>query len=198
MRSCLFNIRLAVLCVVLLSTACNQTPPPSPTQRQRTLQEWTDDLKSPDEKTRMWAAVMLGELGPSAKPALPALVAALSDPNRVVRDRVVWALVFIDPTGKEVLIHLYAPLKDTDAGVRTTTVKAIGRLGPAAEPAIPELERLLQDPAPSVRMAAAYALVEIGPAAEKSRGYLLDVSQNDRDPAVRQAAADAAKQLLRD
>jgi HEAT repeat protein len=198
MRSCLFDVRLAVACVVLLSSACGQTPPPSPTPRERTLQEWTNDLKSPDEKTRMWAAVMLGEIGPSGKPALPALVAALNDPNRLVRDRAVWALVFIDPTGKEVLIHLYAPLKDMDAGVRTTTVKAIGRLGPSAEPAIPELERLLQDPAPSVRIASAQALVEIGPAAEKSRGFLLDVSQNDRDPAVRQAAWEAAQRLAKD
>jgi HEAT repeat protein len=187
---------LAVCCAIMLCGCGDRASESGATQRLPTVQEWVNDLHAPEEQKRLKAVMALGEMGPTAKAALPALIAALRDPNRLVRVEVVWSLVFIDPTGDEVLIHLYVAVKDPDVGVRTTAVQAIGKLGPRAAPAIPELERLLLDPAPAVRLAAVQALVDMGPKAHSSRAFLEDISEHDRDLAVRQAAAAAARGMV--
>jgi HEAT repeat protein len=191
-------VRVALFLGLALAGGCSKAQPSAETTRGITWRDWTQDLSSPDETTRWKAAIGLAEMGQTAKPALPALIAAINDPSRIVRERAVWALVHVDPTGNQVLIHLYTALKDADPGVRTTAVRAIGKLGASGEPAIPELERLLLDPAPSVRMASVQTLADLGPLAQRSVRYLIDVSNRDPDPAVRQAATDAAMRLTKE
>jgi HEAT repeat protein len=175
--------------------ACNGSPPPSATNGLPTLQDWVNDLRSPNESTRLMAATALGEMGPEAKSALPALASTIDDPSPKVRMSVVWSLVHVDPTGKEVLVYLYSAMKDDDVGVRVYAVKAVGKLRAGGAQAAPELERLLKDPAPRVRKATAEAFAAIGPAANNSRPYLVDVSNHDPDASVREAAARAVEAL---
>ena len=45
----------------------------------------SEALKDPTPEVRRMAVVALAEIGPEARPALPALVQALRDPHQVVR-----------------------------------------------------------------------------------------------------------------
>jgi len=145
-------------------------------------------LREGNENSRAVAANSLANLGADARPAVPALIAALKDPSIDVRSSVLGALAEIrvpDPT------PLIPSLQDKEAEIREAAVSAIGRaltldgkaliaiaqrladeaedvkvqarwtlegLGASAEPAIATLRKLLRDPDESVRDAARMAL----------------------------------------
>lgn len=106
-------------------------------------------LLDPDESTRRCAAETLGEYGPAAKGALPALVPLLDDSTRGVRlaiARVIWQ---IDSDSARVmpviLSELRAPLDADWMPERTVkAVKLLADIGPAAERALPDLVAILQ------------------------------------------------------
>ncbi|MBI3270386.1 MAG: HEAT repeat domain-containing protein [Planctomycetes bacterium] len=54
-------------------------------ERQRFVRRCVDGLRAADPAVRVAAAQALGEVGPSAEPAEPALDAALADPDAGVR-----------------------------------------------------------------------------------------------------------------
>jgi HEAT repeats/HEAT repeat len=186
--------------LVLVSTlalgGCGQSSlPPGEKPPTPTLAEWSNDLKSSDEKTRWTAAYVLGDMGRQARPALPALAAALNDPSWVVRCQVVESLVYIDPQGEQVVGPLVEALHDPEPRVRAEVAKALARLGPAAGPAVRELTNRLKDDVCEVRVHAANALGSIGSAADVARPHLRIVASNDDEPAVREAAAEALRRI---
>ena len=100
---------------------------------------------------------MLGEMGPRAKSALPALVSALQDDT--LRDSVVDALVKI---GEGAVKALDAALDNANPQVRLGAALALGRIGPNARPAIRSLNYVSRtDKVPAVRQAAEEALAKI-------------------------------------
>jgi hypothetical protein len=89
------------LAVVLLATPAAAQQKAS-NQRQaaaegRPLSAWIQDLKSPAPQTRNAAAYAISGMGPAAKAAVPALIAALDDPAASVRYPVCVALREIGP-----------------------------------------------------------------------------------------------------
>jgi HEAT repeat protein len=68
-----------------------------PVSRGRPLSEWITDLKADAPSVRNAAAYEIASLGPSAKAAVPALIAALDDPDPAVRFPVTVALGEIGP-----------------------------------------------------------------------------------------------------
>ena len=70
-------------------------------------------------------------------------------------------------------------------------------MGPNGAPAVRDLLVTLQDPDPLVREAAAFAVGDIGPTNFNERVVpaLLEVLENDKDPKVRQAAAQKLEPL---
>lgn len=73
-------------------------------------------------------------------------------------------------------------------------VIALGNRGASARPAVPALAGVLcQDPRPDLRALAAWALGQIG--GDEAREALVRARDRDRDPAVRQAAAEALATL---
>ena len=68
-----------------------------PVSRGRPLSEWIADLKAAAPATRNAAAYEIAGLGPAAKPAVPALIEALDDPDAAVRFPVTVALGEIGP-----------------------------------------------------------------------------------------------------
>jgi HEAT repeat protein len=113
--------------------------------------------------SRVVGAEMLGECGPLARSALPALLKRLKDKQDDVRVATAEALVKIDPDthSKEALGVLSGELKNHDALIRILAAEALGRLGPRAKEAEAALESILKDPEPEVRQAAGQALKKV-------------------------------------
>ncbi len=121
-------------------------------------------LLSRDAATRLRAAKALGDLGPAAKGAAPALLAVLGDTDADVRRGAITALRLVQPGAKppEALVKAIAvDLKDPDANLRLLAVRTLGRIGPPAAGVAADLEALRADPDADVRRAAADALIRV-------------------------------------
>lgn len=141
----------------------------------------------------------LHALGPAS---LPALAAALRDPDADLRRAVAIALdvlgggwwQFADGGPRldlrPVLPALLQALRDSDPDVRAWAARDIGDIGAPAVAAVPRLRALVRGPDAGSRAGACSALGAIGPAA---RVALPDLQRalGDASPAVRGAARDA-------
>src|SRR5579883_219844 len=126
----------------------------------------TQQLVSRDPSTRLRAAKALGDLGPAAKNAIPALMTILGDPDGDVRRATIAAIRIIQPTEKppeEVIRAIARDMRDPDPNVRLVAVRTLGRIGLPAAVIAPELSFLRGDPDPDVRRAAAEAYGRILP-----------------------------------
>jgi len=109
------------------------------------------DLRGPDWDRRVMAAAMLGSLGAAAKPALPALLDGLKDPEATVLYRTAATLTLgqIGPEAKEAIPALIELLRarDTRPGLdpsdtdlwhqaRANAAYALGHIGPADTAAV--------------------------------------------------------------
>lgn len=110
--------------------------------------------------TRVVGARSLGECGPAARAALPALVKRLKDRDGPVRVASAMALVKIAPGQHTTaaVATLTGDLKDTDVLTRVLAADALAELGPRARAARPALEAALKDPEGEVSKAAGRAL----------------------------------------
>lgn len=113
--------------------------------------------------SRVVGAQMLGECGPIASAAVPALVHRLKDKQDDVRIAAAEALLKIAPEkNHEAAIGvLTEELKNRDVLTRILAAEALGRLGPVAQETAPALESVLKAPEAEVRQAAEQALKKI-------------------------------------
>jgi lysophospholipase L1-like esterase len=151
-------------------------------------------LGSPDSYVVAFAAWSLGNLGASARAAVPALVQALAreDTNAVVAA----ALARIGPAAAGAVGVLVEALRSDNADRRWRAARTLGRIGPPAEAAVPLLATALADPNNAVRQHAARALGRIGPAARPAAAALQRATGDD-DPRVRREARQALERLAR-
>jgi HEAT repeat protein len=89
-------------------------------------------LKEGDDSSRAGAASALGDLGPGAKTAVPALAAALRDEYEGVREQAARALGQIGPDAKAAVPALQVTLRDTVDPVRLAAADALKKIDPAA------------------------------------------------------------------
>ena len=113
--------------------------------------------KRPDDvPVRRYLALVLGRLGDRS--AVPALVAAASDPDVDTRLYAVWALGRIgDPAGVEPVL---AASQSEDPALRKMAAYVLGQFGDKR--AIPRLAVLAEDRTADVRWNAAIALAQLG------------------------------------
>jgi HEAT repeat protein len=134
----------------------------------------------------------LRELGPQARPALPALAAATHDESFGVRAVAVQALASVGGGGTDSVTALTEAMHGSaDGDYRWKAARALGQLGPAAVAAAPALVQALSDDNGHVRREAAIALGRIGPAAEAVAAIPLASVLEDPDPTIRVVAARA-------
>jgi len=116
-----------------------------------------EKLKTGDRNVRIEAAKELAKMGPAAKDAVPALVAALKeeDPERSLHIEVSNALEKIGAAAVPALIEA---LKDREAYTRRRAAMILGEIGPPAKDAVPALVAALKDESLWVRAYAARAL----------------------------------------
>lgn len=146
-------------------------------------------LRSGDEAARIAAAQRLASLGPGARDAVEALMAALDDtPN--VRVAAVRALGKIGPDAAP-SARVLAGMLVHDPDDRRTIARAMADIGP---PSVRHLRKLLQHEKTDVRVAAIEALGWIGPAAKAAAGDLIGLMR-DKEQTVRIAAANAVRSV---
>ncbi len=112
---------------------------------------------------RAAGARALGAMGKAARPAVPALFAALADPSESVRFEAAQALSRLEP-GPADVPSLAAALSSRDAYVRGFAAWALGNLGPAAAEAVPALVTALNEDETATVVAAALARIGTGAA----------------------------------
>ena len=96
-------------------------------------------LDSADAAARTRAATSLGDLGPSARPALPRLILALRDDSKNVRRAAVKALEKVG--GPEIEAPLIDKLRDRDKYVRESAANVLRRRGtPRARKALKDFK----------------------------------------------------------
>ncbi|TWU13925.1 putative lyase [Symmachiella macrocystis] len=119
-----------------------------------------------DENSRQLAAMILGEMGPGAKPAVDNLIQAIDDKNELVKRDVIVALALIGPDASKASDKLIALLDDPDAAARPAAAFALGKIG--EKRAIPILERtaIVKDN-DRLRLASAHALITLDPTNDK-------------------------------
>jgi S1-C subfamily serine protease len=103
------------------------------------------DLSEKDPQVRVHALVAMSELGPAARPALPALVKATNDKEEVVRRHALDVLEKIGTPAVSDLPVLIEALRDPNMDLRLYAVRALGKMGAAAHDAAPALQEVLKD-----------------------------------------------------
>ncbi|HVM49459.1 MAG TPA: HEAT repeat domain-containing protein [Candidatus Acidoferrum sp.] len=119
---------------------------------------------------RTAAAERLGEIGPPAGAAIPALLQVLEGADRPSRPSAALALGRIQREPQTVIPRLAALLGDSQDGVPEMAATALGLWGSRAKAAVPKLLPLLKAPDRELQAAAATALKQICPEAAQSAG----------------------------
>ena len=91
----------------------------------RTVRRLIRALRDEDEEVRAEAADRLGEMGPAADAAIPALVAALGDDDPSVRCRVAQALDRVGVGAGEAGLAVEGVLRDEDGEVRAVAARLL-------------------------------------------------------------------------
>ena len=124
------------------------------------IQALTQTLEDEDEDVREAAIQALGEIGPQAVEAVPALIDTLQEhEDHDVREAGAEVLGMIGPDAKEAVPALIQTLEE-DFWVREAAAEALGEIGPE-EGVVPALIQALEDAGPSVSRSAADALEAI-------------------------------------
>src|SRR6516165_11708223 len=117
--------------------------------------DWVAALNSSDPLQRRLAADALGEIGRTAREAVPAVTEALRDPVSFVRVWAAAALARVEPESPDAIPALVAGTRDEIYFVRSLAAWHLGRLGPR-HPGIAaaewQLRELLNDIDPSVHV----------------------------------------------
>jgi HEAT repeat protein len=114
-----------------------------------------------DPETGVVVSAALARIGPAARAAVPALVAALRSEDSGRRWRAARTLGRIGPGAGEAVPALVAALRDPNEGVRRHAARALGRIAPATGPAAAALQRATGDPDRAVRREAEKALEDL-------------------------------------
>ncbi|MDB6019914.1 MAG: repeat-containing protein [Pedosphaera sp.] len=140
---------------------------------------------------------ILQELGPDARPAVPALIEALNRNSPALQLRSAYALSKINLQVQAPIPVMVNLLTNQSIQVRAGAACVLGEFGPKAATAVPLLLLAVQNPDVSLRSMSARALGLIGPAAVPATPFLIQ-NLDDKNGEVLMWTAKALGQLGRD
>jgi HEAT repeat protein len=149
-------------------------------------------------QARYWACLILAEIGPEAKEAVPELVACLKDDDAEIRREAIAALGRIGPSAKQAVPAIANALADQDAGVRYTAAYSLGVIGPEAAGAMAALQKLSGEKDPLMQIVSGWALLRLDPKNEASRKAIMELGLTCADhenPRVRAAVVNVLADL---
>lgn len=123
----------------------------------------TRELRAIKVDRRVHAAQTLGRLGPSAAPAVRALVSALSDPSFAVQAEVLITLAHIGPAARDAIPGLILVLKGKDSRLYGGVIDTLGAIGHDAAASVPLLLDFLKGDDQQLATSACLALLKILP-----------------------------------
>lgn len=119
------SISLLALALITVRVEAQGKKHKEPEFEGRSLSSWIGDLKGLAPQTRNAAAYAISGMGADAKPAVPALIEALKDPEAAVRFPVCIALREIGPAAKEAVPALTEALDDRNDDVSAMARQAL-------------------------------------------------------------------------
>ncbi len=138
---------------------------------------------------RLFALDGLATLGAAAKPALPALIAMLTEKDAVQKRKAILVIGQIGPDARDQVFKQFVEfLRDPDKETAKAAGEALPKLGKPAKEQIPVLATFLSDANDNVRKYALTALMDLGPDAESATVQIVAVARNDKLPELRKAA----------
>jgi HEAT repeat protein len=157
-----------------------------------------------DPRVRRKACVVLGSLGPVAKPAVPSLITMLDDTDDLVRERAVGALGSIGIPQAEIVAAVTQALHDPAAVVRYRAAAQFAFHIPVSATSVPALLELRDDKDKSIASLAEVALEHAGRNERQDVSHLVALLERpgEKDYALQQLAqlgpkaADAAPVLI--
>jgi len=145
---------------------------------------------------RYWACLVLAEMGPQAKAAVPQLTTLLKDDEPEVRMEAVIALGEIGPDAASAVPALTETLADASPAVRYASAFSLGKIG--AVVALPALEKAEHEKDPFLSLVAAWAVAKLRPDDTKAVAKAVDLivaALKQDDANVRRGAAKALWEL---
>jgi len=190
--------------VAALRTALSDTVPGVRVAAARSLFEIAHEVEDvvpvlagalPDRDAGWRAAFVLGEIGPQAAGAIPALIEALRREQgpRPLREAPSSAFA-LGQMGVSAVPALIPLLAHETPRVRTSAAIALGFIGSRARAAAPDLARLMKDKDAEARQAAVLSLSAVRPDTEGLAAALLEMSRDD-DIYISNAAASALEKI---
>lgn len=164
-----------------------------PVYNGRPLSEWVADLQ--DHAKQQDAVVVLAQMGPRAKMAVPSLIEILKHQDGSVRSSAASVLGRMGGDAQTAVPSLVDALKDSNRDVRLNAAIALQWISSGVKrTAVAALIDVLQDRDPSLRGKAALALGDTGPDGAQAVPALRKALK-DGNERVRSAAAGALKRI---
>ncbi len=143
-----------------------------------------------NDKAAYWACVVLREIGPAGKDAIPALTAKLQDPRPEIRREAVLALAAMEGAAAGAAPQIAALLDDQQC--RTAATYALGRIGTVPADAEAKIRANFKSDDPMLCCTSLWTLALVHPEDKDLRRQTTEglvAMLKNSDPRVRQAAA---------
>jgi HEAT repeat protein len=149
-----------------------------------------------NDKACYWVCLILRDIGPAAKDAVPALLERLKDPRPEIRREVVLTLAAMEDAASTAVPQIAALLDDEHA--RTAATYALGRIASIPADAEAKVQANTKSDDKMLSTASLWALARVHPQDKDLRrqaGEQLVARLKDPDPQVRAGAAHALAAL---
>lgn len=153
-------------------------------------------MRDPDVRIRRAAVEIYEMLERQAQPGLEALIAALRDPDRIVRWTSARTLGYLEPEkAVPAILPLADSLKDPDLNIRIAAANSLEALASVAKDAVPALAETIRGGDIEARLSAMYALIKIGPGPARAAVPSLIETLSSHDPRAVKVACETLAEI---